>query len=98
MKLGIRLVQQMGVIAGNIAMYLECLAPEALGPLGACAALVGALDALLRAAALLLHQLDDVLPLLRAATAALRIPAAAQHKVPRTHKHVYLTLYCFLGS
>ncbi|XP_050556133.1 protein unc-79 homolog isoform X14 [Spodoptera frugiperda] len=73
-------VDQMGVIAGNIAMYLECLAPEALGPLGACAALVGALDALLRAAALLLHQLDDVLPLLRAATAALRIPAAAQHK------------------
>ncbi|KAH9644485.1 hypothetical protein HF086_006018 [Spodoptera exigua] len=72
---------QMGVIAGNIAMYLECLAPEALGPLGACAALVSALDALLRAAALLLHQLDDVLPLLRAATAALRIPAAAQHKV-----------------
>ncbi|XP_022815729.1 protein unc-79 homolog [Spodoptera litura] len=73
-------VDQMGVIAGNIAMYLECLAPEALGPLGACAALVAALDALLRGAALLLHQLDDVLPLLRAATAALRVPAAAQHK------------------
>lgn len=69
------------MIAGNIAMYLECLAPEALGPISACAALVQQLDALLRGAALLLHQLDDVLPLLRAATAALRIPAAANHKV-----------------
>lgn len=69
------------MIAGNIAMYLECLAPEALGPVSACAALVQQLEALLRSAALLLHQLDDVLPLLRAATAALKIPAAAQHKV-----------------
>lgn len=73
--------QQITVIAGNIAMYLECLAPEALGPLSACLALVQQLDALLRAAALLLQQLDDVLPLLRAATAALRVPAAASHKV-----------------
>ncbi|KAJ8708993.1 hypothetical protein PYW07_008819 [Mythimna separata] len=73
-------VDQITVIAGNIAMYLECLAPEALGPLSACAALVQQLEALLRSAALLLHQIDDVLPLLRAATAALKIPAAAQHK------------------
>ncbi|XP_075984976.1 UNC-79 domain-containing protein isoform X3 [Anticarsia gemmatalis] len=73
-------IDQITVIAGNIAMYLECLAPEALGPMSACAALVQALDALLRGAALQLAQLDDVLPLLRAATAALRIPAAANHK------------------
>ncbi|XP_063897026.1 protein unc-79 homolog [Helicoverpa armigera] len=73
-------VDQITVIAGNIAMYLECLAPEALGPLSACAALVQQLEALLRSAALLLPQIDDVLPLLRAATAALKIPAAAQHK------------------
>ncbi|KAG6446161.1 hypothetical protein O3G_MSEX004274 [Manduca sexta] len=73
-------IEQMPLILHNIAMYLECLAPEALGPAGACAALVAALDALLRALALLLPQLDDVLPLLRAATAALRVPAAHQHK------------------
>ncbi|CAB3233897.1 unnamed protein product [Arctia plantaginis] len=65
-------IDQITVIAGNIAMYLECLAPEALGPLSACLALVQQLDALLRSAALMLQQLDDVLPLLRAATAALR--------------------------
>lgn len=62
-------------------MYLECLAPEALGPLSACAALVQQLEALLRAATLLMHQIDDVMPLLRAATAALKIPGAVQHKV-----------------
>ncbi|XP_026735925.1 protein unc-79 homolog [Trichoplusia ni] len=73
-------VDQITVIAGNIAMYLECLAPEALGPLSACAALVQQLEALLRAATLLMHQIDDVMPLLRAATAALKIPGAVQHK------------------
>ncbi|KAM3960770.1 LOW QUALITY PROTEIN: UNC-79 domain-containing protein [Aphomia sociella] len=73
-------IDQITVISGNIATYLECLAPEALGPGAACAALVGALDALLRGAALQLPQLDDVLPLLRVAAAALRVPGAAQHK------------------
>lgn len=74
-------------------MYLECLAPEALGPVSACAALVQQLEALLRSAALLLHQIDDVLPLLRAATAALKIPAAAQHKV--SHMVGILKKMCF---
>lgn len=61
-------------------MYLECLAPEVLGPAPACAALVQQLETLLRGAALHLPQLDDALPLLRAAAAALRVPQAAQHK------------------
>ncbi|KAJ0172402.1 hypothetical protein K1T71_012375 [Dendrolimus kikuchii] len=74
-------IDQITVIAGNIAMYLECLAPEALGPQSACVALLQQLETLLRSIALHLHQLDDALPLLRAATASLRIPAAAQHKV-----------------
>lgn len=65
-----------------MAMYLECLAPEALGPLGACAALLQQMDALFRSIALQLPQLDDVMPLLRVATAVLKIPHAAQHKVP----------------
>lgn len=73
--------QQITVIAGNIAMYLECLAPEVLGPVSACSALVQQLETLLRNTALHLPQLDDVMPLLRAATHALKIPAAAQHKV-----------------
>lgn len=76
-------VQQMGVIAGNMATYLECLAPEALGPLAACSALLAGLDTLLRAVALRLHQLDDAAPLLRLCAAALKIPAAAHHKVSR---------------
>lgn len=74
--------QQIPIIAGNMAMYLECLAPEALGPLGACAALLQQMDALFRSIALQLPQLDDVMPLLRVATAVLKIPHAAQHKVP----------------
>ncbi|CAH2094993.1 unnamed protein product [Euphydryas editha] len=73
-------IDQMGVIAGNMAMYLECLAPEALGPLSACSALLAALEALLRAVALQLPQLDDALPLLRVCAAALRVPAATHHK------------------
>ncbi|XP_060806027.1 protein unc-79 homolog [Amyelois transitella] len=73
-------IDQITVIAGNIAMYLECLAPEALGPSSACVALLQQLEALFRSTALQLPQLDDVLPLLRVATAALKIPCAAQHK------------------
>ncbi|XP_053615401.1 protein unc-79 homolog isoform X1 [Plodia interpunctella] len=73
-------IDQITVIAGNIAMYLECLAPEALGPQSACVALLQQLEALFRSTALQLPQLDDVLPLLRVATAALRIPTAAIHK------------------
>ncbi|CAH2985737.1 unnamed protein product [Chilo suppressalis] len=73
-------IDQITVIAGNIATYLECLAPEALGPPSACAPLLQQLDALLRSTALQLQQLDDVMPLLRAAAAVLRLPAAAQHK------------------
>ncbi|KAL0819173.1 hypothetical protein ABMA28_008426 [Loxostege sticticalis] len=73
-------IDQITIIAGNIAMYLECLAPEALGPPSACAPLLQQLDALLRATALQLQQLDDVLPLLRAAIAILKLPAAAMHK------------------
>ncbi|KOB70199.1 Protein unc-79-like protein [Operophtera brumata] len=61
-------------------LQLVCLAPEVLGPAGACGALLQQLETLLRNIALHLPQLDDVLPLLRAATAALRIPAANQHK------------------
>ncbi|KAG7309008.1 hypothetical protein JYU34_004871 [Plutella xylostella] len=68
------------IVSSNISMYLECLAPEALGPLSACAALLQALEQLLRAAVLQLPALDDVLPLLRVAAAALRIPGAAQCK------------------
>ncbi|XP_026332052.1 protein unc-79 homolog isoform X2 [Hyposmocoma kahamanoa] len=75
-------IDQIPIIAGNMAMYLECLAPEALGPLGACAALLQQMDALFRSIALQLPQLDDVMPLLRVATAVLKIPHAAQHKVP----------------
>ncbi|XP_041983202.1 protein unc-79 homolog [Aricia agestis] len=73
-------IDQMGVIADNIAMYLGCLAPEALGPLSACGALLAALDALLRAAALQLPHLDDPAPLLRLAAATLKVPHAYQHK------------------
>nr|XP_032522433.1 protein unc-79 homolog isoform X1 [Danaus plexippus plexippus] len=73
-------IDQMGVIAGNMATYLECLAPEALGPLAACGALLAGLDTLLRAVALRLHQLDDAEPLLRLCAAALKIPAVAHHK------------------
>ncbi|XP_039759804.1 protein unc-79 homolog isoform X2 [Pararge aegeria] len=73
-------IDQMGVIAGNMAMYLECLAPEALGPVSACSALLAALDTLLRAVALQLPQMDDALPLLRVCAAALRVPAATHHK------------------
>ncbi|XP_028035618.1 protein unc-79 homolog isoform X2 [Bombyx mandarina] len=73
-------VDQMCTLAGNMAMYLECLAPEALGPAAACAALLQQMEVLLRGVLLVLPQLDDVLPLLRAATAALRVPNAHQHK------------------
>ncbi|XP_063832705.1 protein unc-79 homolog [Ostrinia nubilalis] len=73
-------IDQITIIAGNIAMYLECLAPEALGPPSACAPLLQQLDALLRSTALQLQQLDDVLPLLRCAIAILKLPAAAMHK------------------
>ncbi|KAJ2954597.1 hypothetical protein O0L34_g2890 [Tuta absoluta] len=73
-------IDQIPIISGNMAMYLECLAPEALGPHSACSALLTQLDALFRAVALQLPQLDDVLPLLRAAAAVLRVPHADKHK------------------
>ncbi|CAG4990784.1 unnamed protein product [Parnassius apollo] len=73
-------LDQLPTIASNIAMYLECLAPEALGPASACGALLSAFEQLLRGAALRLPQLDDARPLLRAAAAALRLPHAHQHK------------------
>lgn len=66
---------------GNMALYLESLAPEALGPPSACSAVLSALDTLIRGVVLQLPQLDDVLPALKLCAAALRIPAAAQHKV-----------------
>ncbi|GBP28893.1 Protein unc-79 homolog [Eumeta japonica] len=71
---------QLSVITGNIAMYLECLAPEALGPLTACVALLQQLEQLFRGVALVLHLMDDVHPLLRSMCAALRIPGASQCK------------------
>ncbi|CAH2054946.1 unnamed protein product, partial [Iphiclides podalirius] len=74
-------IDQIPTIAGNIATYLECLAPEALGPPGACGALLAAFEQLLRSVALQLPQLDDVAPLLRACAAALRVPQAHMHKV-----------------
>ncbi|XP_049885894.1 protein unc-79 homolog [Pectinophora gossypiella] len=73
-------IEQIPVISGNMAMYLECLAPEALGPHSACAALLQQMEALFRSISLQLPQLDDVLPLLRAATAVLKIPHAEKHK------------------
>ncbi|CAK1545778.1 unnamed protein product [Leptosia nina] len=73
-------IDQMPTIMGNMALYLESLAPEALGPPSACSAVLSALDTLVRAVVLQLPQLDDVLPPLKLCAAALRIPAAAQHK------------------
>ncbi|KAL4717084.1 hypothetical protein ACJJTC_016971 [Scirpophaga incertulas] len=73
-------IDQMSVIAGNMAMYLECLAPEALGPVTACAPLLQQLEALLRAVALQPHQLEDGAALLRACAQALRLPAAPHAK------------------
>ncbi|XP_047508283.1 protein unc-79 homolog isoform X3 [Pieris napi] len=73
-------IDQMPTIMGNMALYLESLAPEALGPPSACSAVLSALDTLIRGVVLQLPQMDDVLPSLKLCTAALRIPAAAQHK------------------
>ncbi|XP_038207458.1 protein unc-79 homolog [Zerene cesonia] len=73
-------IDQLPTIMGNMALYLESVAAEALGGAAACGALLAALDQLLRAALLQLPQLDDVLPPLRLCAAALRVPNAHQHK------------------
>lgn len=62
-------------------MYIECLSPESLGPIAACAPLLQQLEQLLRNVAPLLPLLDDTAPLLRCMTAALKLPGAAQMKV-----------------